>query len=358
MVNAALLTDLLEHEISLWYSQKGHTSMKDMKVQVAIVLIGRNEGERLRKALESIPNGLLIVYVDSRSTDDSVALAKQKGCIVVELDMSLPFTAARARNEGFAALICHAAQTEYVQFIDGDCEIAPDWLPKAIAALADHEEVALVCGRRREKYPQSSHYTSVIDMEWHTPLGYIEACGGDFLIRVSAFQEVEGFDSAWIAGEEPELCLRLRQRGWKLLRIDHDMTFHDAHITRFLQLWRRSIRSGHAFAEGFWNYGHTQERYCVKQILSILFWSFCLPFTILTTFIPSDGITLIALFCYLFPYSRMISFQEQKGYPKSQAKLYARFILMLKFAELFGIITFLYRRLTRRSHTLIEYKSL
>lgn len=332
--------------------------MKDMKAQVAVVLIGRNEGERLCKAHESIASDLQIVYVDSGSTDNSVAIAKEKGCIVVELDMSFPFTAARARNEGFAALIRHAAQIEYVQFIDGDCEIAPDWLPKAIAVLADHEEVALVCGRRREKYPQSSHYTSVIDMEWHTPLGYIEACGGDFLIRVSAFQEVEGFNSSWIAGEEPELCLRLRQRGWKLLRIDHDMTFHDAHITRFLQLWRRSIRSGYAFAEGFWNYGHTQERYCLKQVLSILFWSFFLPFTILITFIPSHGLSSTALLFYLFPYYRMVSFQQQKGYSKSQARLYAKFILTLKFAEFFGILTFLYRRLFRHKHTIIEYRSL
>jgi GT2 family glycosyltransferase len=331
--------------------------MKDMKAQVAVVLIGRNEGERLRNALESIPDGLQIVYVDSKSTDDSVALAKQKGCIVVELDMSLPFTAARARNEGFAALIHHAAQIEYVQFMDGDCEIAPDWLPKAIAALAEHEEVALVCGRRREKYPQSSRSMSMIDMEWHTPLGYVEACGGDFLIRVSAFQEVEGFDASWIAGEEPELCLRLRQRGWKLLRIDHDMTFHDAHITRFSQLWRRSIRSGHAFAEGFWNYGLTQERYCLKQVLSTIFWPFFLPFAIITMFIPSHGLSSIALLLYFVPYSRMVSFQQKNGYSKPQARLYAKFVLILKFAEFLGILTFLHRRLFRRKHTLIEYKS-
>jgi glycosyltransferase involved in cell wall biosynthesis len=332
--------------------------MKDVKAEVAVVLIGRNEGERLRKALESIPSGLQIVYVDSGSIDGSVATAKERGCIVVELDTSILFTAARARNEGFAALIRHAAQIEYVQFIDGDCEIAPDWLPKAIATLANHEEVALVCGRRREKYPRSSHYTSVIDIEWHTPPGYTEACGGDFLIRVSAFQEVEGFNSSWIAGEEPELCLRLRQRGWKLLRIDHDMTFHDAHITRFIQLWRRSIRSGHAFAEGFWNYGHTQERYCLKQIRSILFWSFFLPFTILITFIPSYSLSSVFLLLYLFPYFRMVNFQQQKGHSKTQARLYARFVIILKFAELFGILTFLYRRVFRRKYTLIEYKSL
>jgi GT2 family glycosyltransferase len=332
--------------------------MKDTKAQVAVVLIGRNEGERLRKAIESIPHGLRMVYVDSRSTDDSVALAMQKGCSVVELDMSLPFTAARARNEGFAALNRQAVQIEYVQFIDGDCELAPYWISRAIAALADHEEVALVCGRRREKNPQSSRYASVIDMEWHTPLGYIEACGGDFLVRASAFQEVKGFNPSWIAGEEPELCLRLRQRGWKLLRIDHDMTFHDAQITRFSQLWRRSIRSGHAFAEGFFNYGHTQERYCLKQVFSIIFWSFLLPLTMLLTFIPSHGLSSIALTFYLVPYFRMISFQRQKGYSKPKASLYAQFILILKFAEFFGILTFLSRRLFRRKHALIEYKSL
>ena len=329
-----------------------------MKTQVAVVLIGRNEGERLRKALESIPNSLQIVYVDSGSTDNSVAIAKDKGCLVVELDMNTPFTAARARNEGFAALMRHAAQIEYVQFIDGDCEIAPDWLPTAIAALAEHEKVALVCGRRREKYPQSSPYTSVIDMEWHAPLGYMEACGGDFLIRVSAFQEVGGFNPLWIAGEEPELCLRLRQRGWKLLRINHNMTFHDAHIARFLQLWRRSIRSGHAFAEGFWNYGYTQERYCLKQVISILFWSFFLPFTILVTFIPSHWLSSMAFLFYLFPYSRMVTFQQKKGYSKPQARLYAKFILVLKFAEFIGILTFLCRRLFQCKNTLIEYKFL
>ena len=138
----------------------------------------------------------------------------------------------------------------------------------------------------------------------------------------------------------------------------HKMTFHDAHITCFLQLWRRSIRSGHAFAEGFWNYGYTQERYCMKQVLSILFWSFILPLTILTTFIPSRGFSLMAFLFYLIPHSRIVSFQQKKGYSKPQSRLYAKFILVLKFAEFFGILIFLYRRLFGRKQTLIEYKSL
>ena len=69
--------------------------------QIAVVVIGRNEGERLRQCLMSIDKGVAgIVYVDSGSTDQSIALAESLGAQVVELDASIPFTAARARNVG------------------------------------------------------------------------------------------------------------------------------------------------------------------------------------------------------------------------------------------------------------------
>jgi glycosyltransferase involved in cell wall biosynthesis len=70
--------------------------------KVGIVAIGRNEGERLRKCLQSVIEcAALVVYVDSGSTDNSVAMARGIGSDVIELDMRVPFTAARARNIGF-----------------------------------------------------------------------------------------------------------------------------------------------------------------------------------------------------------------------------------------------------------------
>ena len=181
------------------------------------------------------------------------ALTKLKslGVEVVQLDLSIPFTAARARNEGVARLLQINPQVEFVQFVDGDCEVAPQWLEKAYTVISEQPEVAVVCGRRRERYPEQSVYNLLCDLEWDTPIGETKECGGDSMMRVAAFEQVKGFNPSLIAGEEPELCLRLRQQGWKILRIDAEMTLHDAQITRFSQWWRRSLRSGYAYAGRF-----------------------------------------------------------------------------------------------------------
>ena len=69
--------------------------------RIGIVVIGRNEGGRLIRCLTSLKENKQLVYVDSGSTDSSVIEARRRGAEVVELNMEIPFTAARARNEGF-----------------------------------------------------------------------------------------------------------------------------------------------------------------------------------------------------------------------------------------------------------------
>src|SRR5262249_30270274 len=160
-----------------------------------------------------------IVYVDSGSTDDSVAFARSRGVEVVELDMSIPFTAARARNEGLDRLLKVDPEVHFVQFVDGDCEVQQGWLQKAEQTLQSETAVAVVCGRRRERFPQSSIYNRLCDMEWDTPIGEAGACGGDAMMRVPALRQVGGYRASLIAGEEPELCTRLRGAGWKVLRL-------------------------------------------------------------------------------------------------------------------------------------------
>src|SRR5262245_32426939 len=183
--------------------------------ELGVVAIGRNEGERLRRCLTSLSGqGLTIVYVDSGSEDGSVELAQSMGADVVELDMSRPFTAARARNQGAERLREVDPRARFVQFIDGDCELAEGWLEKARRALEEHPRVAVVCGRLRERDPEISVYNRLADLEWDTPIGEAKACGGIAMIRLDAFEEAGGFNPAVIAGEEPELCLRLRRNGW------------------------------------------------------------------------------------------------------------------------------------------------
>jgi glycosyltransferase involved in cell wall biosynthesis len=146
---------------------------------IGVVIIGRNEGERLSNCIDAVKmvNGN-IVYVDSGSTDGSLEFAKRSGITVVSLDPSRIFTAARARNEGFDALKAISPHLRWVQFIDGDCILVPDWLQKATTFIADRPEIAVVCGRRRERFPEASIYNRFIDMEWDTPTGDARACGG------------------------------------------------------------------------------------------------------------------------------------------------------------------------------------
>ncbi len=218
---------------------------------VGIVAIGRNEGQRLRACLESaLQESANVIYVDSGSSDGSVDLAKSLGTIVVNLDLSVPFTAARARNTGLARLLELHPQTRFVFFVDGDCEIVPGFIAKALEAMNQSAQVAVVCGRRRERLPGASIYNRLCEIEWNTPIGEAKSCGGDALMRVSVFQSVSGFNPAVIAGEEPELCVRLRRHGNKILRIDADMTMHDAAMMHFGQWWKRNVRAGYAYAQG------------------------------------------------------------------------------------------------------------
>jgi glycosyltransferase involved in cell wall biosynthesis len=212
-----------------------------------------------------------VVYVDSASTDGSAAMAREMGAEVVDLDMSRPFSAARARNEGFARLMQISPGVQYVQFVDGDCEVVPGWMDAAKSALDADEKLAVVCGRRRERFPEASIYNRLADVEWNTPIGPAQSCGGDSMMRVSAFQQAGGYDASVVAGEEPELCQRLRGLGWTIRRIDAEMTLHDSAMLRFGQWWKRSVRSGYGAMDVATRFG--RQGLFRKQVASARWWA-------------------------------------------------------------------------------------
>ena len=223
-------------------------------------MIGRNEGVRLLACLRSLAGrGHEIVYVDSGSTDGSQKAAHDAGVRVLELDLSRPFTAARARAEGSDALLAGAPDLAYIQFVDGDCTLAPGWIATACDFLNAAPDYAVACGRRRERAPDASLYNLLVDLEWDSPVGDAQACGGDALFRASAYRAVGGFDVALIAGEEPELCARLRAAGWRIRRLAAEMTVHDAAMTRLSQWWNRAVRSGFGYAQ-VWRATRAAER--------------------------------------------------------------------------------------------------
>jgi glycosyltransferase involved in cell wall biosynthesis len=330
---------------------------------IGVVVIGRNEGERLKRCLRSLqaqlPEQLPIVYVDSGSTDGSLDFARSLGVHVIELEMTQPFTAARARNRGWQHLLRHFPDLDYVQFIDGDCELVPDWLQTAVPWLDQAQALAIVFGRNHEMFPQASLYHQLADMEWNaSPIGETEACGGIMLMRVAALKAVDGFNGALICGEEPEMCIRLRRQGWKIRRIDADMSYHDIDMHHFGQWWRRSIRNGWSVAEGFVMHGASPERYMVKGYWSGWFWGAVIPGMALLLLWPTQGISLGLLLCYPILMYRVYGSRRRKcGDAPRPALLYALFCTLFKFPQVIGHCQYWLVRWQRRTPTLIEYKT-
>ena len=319
---------------------------------VATVVIGRNEGRRLIDCLTSIrANDRFAVYVDSGSTDGSTQAAERLGAHVVSLDLSEPFTAARARNAGFATLKRLRSNIQFVQFIDGDCEMDRSWLETAENFLRERKDVAVVCGRRRERHPGNSIYNRLCDIEWDTPIGETSACGGDALMRVQAFEAVGGFNAQLIAGEEPELCLRMRDSGWKIWRLDAEMTRHDAAIMRFSQWWTRAVRSGYGMTE-VTQLTERSRTIWMRPLIRSIFWGGALPALIVMTSLFHPA-ALLAVLIYPLQVCRIAI---ARGPQRSNSWFYGLFLTISKFAEFQGIAKFCLRRLYRKSAELIEYK--
>ena len=322
--------------------------------RLGVVAIGRNEGDRLRACLASVVQQAgVTVYVDSGSTDSSAELARGLGAVVVDLDMRLPFTAARARNAGFQRLTAIAPELQYVQFVDGDCEVRAAWLPQACAFLDAHADVAAVCGRRRERFPERSVYNLLCDLEWNSPIGEARACGGDVLMRAAALRQVSGYRDGLIAGEEPELCVRLRGNGWRIWRLDAEMTLHDAAMTRFAQWWKRNNRAGFAYAEGAHLHGAPPERHWVRESRSAWLWGACLPLAIAAAVGLWGPWAWFALAVY--PVQVLRLFMRTSGTAGTRAWR-ALFLVLGKFAEAYGQATYLARRWSGGPAKLIEYK--
>jgi len=319
------------------------------------VVIGRNEGQRLIRCLQSLADINRIVYVDSGSTDGSVKSAKELGIEVVELDTNVPFTAARARNTGVNYLLQKYPNIEFIQFVDGDCEVAEDWIELSSHFLGENPDYAVVCGRRRERFPQASIYNQLCDIEWNTPIGEALACGGDALIRVSAFNQLKGYRDSMIAGEEPEMCYRLRQVGWKIYRIDAEMTLHDAEMTRISQWWKRSKRAGHAYTETLYLHYSESEKFRHREVLSIFIWGLAIPVFITISSITMSGYWVIFSAVYPLQILRLYLGYRDKLTHKN-AFFYACSNVLGKFAQLAGVISFVTKKIFRKDSVLIEYK--
>lgn len=324
-----------------------------LRKDTAVIAIGRNEGERLIACLASVAGiASRIIYVDSGSTDDSIHNARQFGAEVVSLDMSVPFTAARARNAGLERLRDAASEIRYVMMVDGDCAIKPGWLQTACQYLEAHPEIGGVCGRRRERHPGASIYNRLCDREWNTPVGRTRACGGDVMWRREAIEAAGGYDPSIVAGEDEEVCIRVRRAGWKLWRLDAEMTSHDANILRFGQWWKRMVRAGHSFA----HVHHLHPGFYTHQLRRTFVWALILPAIAIAgaAFSPWPAVVVGAV--YGASITRGLRSFTSEGLRMPDALKASALRLAAWFASLQGLCLYWIRHARSTRHTIIEYK--
>ena len=298
-----------------------------------------------------------VVYVDSGSTDGSPAAASALGVDVVELDPSLPFSAARARNTGLDRL------QEISPGLSSCCSsTAIAKLPRVFCLPAVAQ-----CGPTRgwRRWPDGcvsgflhARFTTAC-ATWNGTCrpAHAKSCGGIALFRVAALRETGGFNPRVVAGEEPELCVRLRQRGWTIQRLANEMALHDAAMTRFSQWWIRAVRAGHAYAEGAAMHGRSPERHFVRESLSGWLYGVLLPAAIVASAIVVSPWALLAFLIYPLLWAKIARGRRRShGDPRRFAGFYAGACLLAKPAECWGQTRYWVRRVLRRPPKIIQHK--
>jgi GT2 family glycosyltransferase len=340
---------------------------------LGVVTIGRNEGPRLERCLEALAGvDATVVYVDSGSTDNSLELARARGVELVELDMSIPFSAARARNAGFERLARVDPDVRYVQFLDGDCEIAAGWLDRARSTLEQWARAAVVFGRLNERFPERSIYNRLADLEWNAPIVCRSggrsalACGGIAMIRAEAFRAVGGYNPTIPAGEEPELCQRLRDSGWSIVRLDAEMAWHDIAMLRFRQWARRQVRTGYGGLDFETRFGARGKRPFLRQVRSVWCWTIAWPMLVVAGGVlgsyllgPLAGGLIAVFFLAMFP-AQVVRIARRNRSPTCgprTALIYGTLTLVAKWFQMYGQALYLRDRFANRHARLIEYKA-
>jgi len=320
---------------------------------LGVVVIGRNEASRLNSTLPAVLKaGFPLVYVDSRSVDDSVEVAKSKGVDVLVLSDDRPVNASRARNEGARALLSVYPELKYIQFLDGDTVLDENWLNLALQYMQQHADIGFVCGQLQEKDRDSNIYRRLCDMEWRwqeTTEAEPIQLGGMGIISVEAYRKSGGYDETLIAGADPELYTRFKKAGWQLHVLPELMGIHDSGMYSFRQWWTRNVKTGFGFAHGKITgaWGRERRSACiwggVLPVISVSAMSFN-PFAIcLLAAVPANILKI-----WLSPVKREFSPYDRF--------LYAAFCMLGKFPQFIGMIKFHWRQYQGKAATVIQYK--
>lgn len=314
---------------------------------ISVVVIGLNVADHLDQCLSAIeasryPDNLLeVIYVDSGSRDGSLEIAKRhKDVRILELNTENP-SAAMGRNAGL-----HAASHDLIQFVDADSHLHPDWLRTAVTTLQG--AVAAVAGSLHERRPNRNLYHRMAHLEWNLRKGEsgwttqeqeARVFGGNVLARRQVWLDLQGYDEDLPAGEDPDLSYRVRQAGYRILRLNAPMATHDIDIAGFGRWWKRARRSGFAYASLALRYWNQPERYMLKRVIRIVGgvgfpWMLILLGVLLGYPLPGIALALLVMLRLLF---QAPHFAKVLGIPLTSAFVYSLYLALSIYPQFLGV---------------------
>ena len=192
----------------------------------SIVVIARNEAATIEACLASVQRAFAelsheVIFVDSASTDDTVAIARRFPVRVVSVPEGWPRRPAIGRHIGWS--LCRGT---WILFLDGDCVFEGSWLAPAIEALTADPTLAAVAGASRGVLRGADGHETIVDQYPDANYDDPDHLSGSAVYRRSALERAGGFNPFLRAHEEPELGARLRKLGYRLRRLRVPMTSH------------------------------------------------------------------------------------------------------------------------------------
>jgi GT2 family glycosyltransferase len=214
--------------------------------QIGVVIPGRDSAQTLRPCLEALvpllESGLIhrIVFVDDHSKDETARIARQYPVTVISSPRQ---GAGAARNVGW-----RATHTEYVWFVDSDCVVHPDALPKLRRTMS--ELGAPVVGGSYSNQNVGQLVADLIHEEMvarHRTMGrdVTFAITANLLCRRDTLEALSGFDESLRLGQDLDFAYRVVRSGRRLgfdatSRVGH---FHETRLWHYLYKQAR---------QGFW----------------------------------------------------------------------------------------------------------
>jgi glycosyltransferase involved in cell wall biosynthesis len=305
------------------------------RIDLTFVAIGYNEAGSIAECIASLrqaaPEGVSIeiLYVDGGSQDASIEVATSAGADRI-LGGDKRRRAAENRNLGL-----QAARGEFVQFVDGDMTLDPEWARVAVEFLRTHPEVGALCGNIDET--RTGLIARVLELDWRRCEGKVTHVGGAAMFRRDVIEKVGGFPEDMPYGEEPWLCWRIRNElGLGVHQLDRRMVNHDLAFRGFRDYWRRGVRCGETYVEVASRCWHTADKFWLRETLRNIIWSGVILVALLLLIFAPTPIRLAVLLLILAVIARKGYQFWRRGRPFGIAMLYGFHAYFIKLPIAWG----------------------